>query len=338
MSVQGARRANAGSNDPKNRYPMVIGIVGPTAVGKTAVGLELVERLGGGAEIVSADSMQVYRKMDIGAAKPTAGERARAVFHAIDVADPDEDFTLADFQRLADAAYVEIAGKNRVALLVGGTGLYIRAVTTNLDIPQTPPDEVLRERWCRFAEAHGQEALLAELARVDPVAAGRIHVNDTKRIVRALEVYEKTGRPLSDWHEQNRRQGLETNTRQVLFALNRDRAALYEAIELRVDQMVGDGLFEEVENLRKEGYSPDLKPMKSLGYEQINAFLDDKLTREAAVDAIKRETRHFARRQLIWFRADKRLNWISTDGNEPAAIADNILHAVTALNGPFLST
>jgi len=294
----------------------------------------LAERLSGKAEIVSADSMQVYRKLNVGTAKPTPNERARAVFHAIDLVDPDEGFTLADFQKAARGAFEGIAQRSGVALLVGGTGLYVRAVTTNLDIPRTPPDPALRERWREYAQKRGQEALHGELARVDPEAAGRIHVNDTKRIIRALEVFEKTGRPLSDWHRENRSQERAGDSRQRLFALSCERARLYEAIERRVDQMLGSGLVEEVESLRREGYFPELKPMQSLGYKEINAFLDGKMSLDDAVDSIKRETRHFARRQLIWFRADNRLNWISTDGLAPDAIADRILHAVTALNGP----
>jgi tRNA dimethylallyltransferase len=333
---RGESRESAGV--PKELRPFVIGIVGPTAIGKTAVGIEVAQKLSDAAEIVSADSLQVYRKMDVGTAKPTAEERARTVFHAIDLVDPDEDFTLVDFQRVAQESFALIAQRKRVALLVGGTGLYVRSVTTNLDIPHTPPDPALRERWQEYAQKRGQDALLEELKRVDPEAGARIHVNDTKRIVRALEVYEKTGRPISNWHLENQKQEQAGGSRQILFALNCDRSMLYAAIERRVDQMVEGGLVEEVEGLRQEGYSPKLKPMQSLGYKEINAYLDGKITLDEAVDLIKRETRHFARRQLIWFRADSRLNWIATDGLEPNTVADRILHAVTALNGQFQSS
>jgi len=338
VSARGASLGSAGASETRKLRPPVIGIVGPTAIGKTAVGLELAEKLGGEAEILSADSMQVYRRMDIGAAKPTEEEKARATFHAIDLVDPDEDFTLADFQAVAEVSFDEIARRGRVALLVGGTGLYVRAITTNLEIPQSPPEPALRERWRQFAIQHGQEALHMELARIDPQSAARIHVNDTKRIIRALEVYEKTGQPLSTWHAENRRRSEGDNRRQVLFALNCNRATLYEAIEQRVDRMILDGFVDEVKGLRSEGYSPSLKPMQALGYKQVNSYLDGEITLETAIDAVKKETRHFARRQLIWFRADKRLNWISTDGLTPNAIAEQIRCAVDALNGSFLTT
>lgn len=302
----------------------MIGIVGPTAIGKTAVGLAVAERLGN-AEILSADSVQIYRKMDIGTAKPTPAERASAVFHGIDVADPDEEFTLADFMALAEKAFAEIAARRKVALVVGGTGLYVRAATTNLDLPRTPPDPELRERWREFASEHGQPALHAELAKIDPDAGSRIHLNDTKRIIRALEVYEKTGRSMSDWHRENRSQSAPAVPKMSLFALDCDRTALYETIERRVDLMIGAGLVEEVKGLREEGYSPALKPMQSLGYKQVNAYLDGQVSLDDAVADIKRATRHFARRQLIWFRADERLDWIQTDGLSASGVAERIL-------------
>ena len=314
----------AGERTGRTERPPIIGIVGPTAIGKTAVGLALAERLGN-AEILSADSVQVYRKMDIGAAKPTPAERARSVFHGIDVADPDEDFTLADFMALAEEAYAGIAARRNVALVVGGTGLYVRAATTSLDLPSTPPDPELRKRWREFAVERGQPALHAELGQIDPEAASRIHVNDAKRIIRALEVYEKTGRRLSDWHRENRGGPSPANESMELFALDCDRAELYERIDQRVDQMIEAGLVEEVEGLRREGYSAALKPMQSLGYKQINAYLDGGMALEEALGDIKRATRHFARRQLIWFRADKRLSWIATDGLSAAAVAHQIL-------------
>lgn len=321
MLDRGGEEEGAGEEEAKR--PPVIGIVGPTAIGKTSVGIALAERLGN-AEILSADSVQVYRRLDIGSAKPTPTERARAVFHGIDVADPDEEFTLADYMAVAEKAYGEIAGRKRIALVVGGTGLYYRAATTDLDLPRTPPDLKLRERWRSFAEERGQKALHGELTRVDPAAAGRIHVNDTKRIIRALEVYEKTGRPLSEWHRANRSEAPANAQPMALFALDCDRAALYRTIERRVDDMMNAGFVEEVEGLRKAGYSPMLKSMQSLGYKQINAHLDGELSFPDAVESIKRETRHFARRQLIWFRADDRVNWIATDGLSPERVAERI--------------
>lgn len=298
-----------------------IALVGPTASGKTAVGIELASRLG--AEIVSADSVQVYRHLDIGTAKPTGAERARAAFHAIDVADPDEDWTLADFQRLGASLCPEIAARGSVPLIVGGTGLYVRALTTDLDLPAVPPDEGLRARWRAFAQAQGNAALLSALARVDPDTAARLHVNDVGRQIRALEVHAALGRTLTDLHAENRAR--QSGDAPRLFGLTfDDRAALYARIDARVDGMLADGLLDEVRALLARGYGPDLKPMASLGYRQMTAFLAGDCGWEAAVAAMKQETRRFARRQLIWFRADARIRWVETGGRAPAAIADEI--------------
>ncbi|MDQ2686812.1 MAG: tRNA (adenosine(37)-N6)-dimethylallyltransferase MiaA [Armatimonadota bacterium] len=296
-------------------------MVGPTAAGKTAVGIALARRLG--AEIVSADSMQVYRRMDIGTAKPTPSERAQAWFHGLDVTDPDADWTLADFQRLGESACAEIAARGNLPLIVGGTGLYVRALTTRLEIPHTPPDEEFRARWRQAAQEGGNEFVQSELARVDPEAAGRIHVNDLGRLIRALEVYEATGVSLSEWHARNRAQTDLLDVR--LFGVNfADRRLLYACIDARVDQMLAEGFLDEVRGLLALGYGRELKPMHSLGYRQMAAHLAGELTWAEAVAQTKQETRHFARRQLIWFRADKRIQWLEAADKTPDALADAI--------------
>ena len=296
-------------------------VVGPTAVGKTAVGVILAQRLG--AEIISADSMQVYRRMDIGTAKPTPAERARAPFHVVDVVDPDEEWSLADFQAHGERAAAETTGRGHRVLIVGGTGLYVRALTTRLDIPNVPPDEPARARWRALAATQGNAALQAELARVDPAAAARIHGNDVKRMVRALEVQAATGVPLSEWHARNRAQGMAQDVR--LFGLNlADRDALYARIEDRVDQMLADGFLDEVRGLLGAGYGRDLKPMQALGYRHLAVYLAGEWDWETAVRELKRDTRRFAKRQLIWFRADPRVQWIDADGKTPAHLADDI--------------
>ena len=298
-----------------------IAVVGPTAVGKTAVGVALAERLN--AEIVNADSMQVYRRMDIGTAKPTAFERSRAVFHAIDVADPDTDWTLADFQAVGNEAIASIDARERVALIVGGSGLYVRALTTRLDIPAVAPDEALRARWQEYATEHGNLALQAEVARVDPESAARIHVNDIKRLIRALEVHTILGRSLSDLHRENRAEAPKDNV--LIFGLNfEDRRALYARIEARVDTMIADGFVDEVARLLRDGYTRKLKPMQSLGYRQLAEYLAGETDLPAAIDSVKRDTRHFARRQMIWFRGDSRVQWIDVSGKSPAELADEI--------------
>lgn len=298
-----------------------IALVGPTASGKTAVGIGLAARLG--AEIVSADSMQVYRHMDIGTAKPTREEQQQATFHAIDVADPDQDWTLADFQRLGENVCRDIAERGHVPLLVGGTGLYVRALTTVLDIPVAPPDEALRTRWRDYAETKGNAALLSEVARVDPETAARLHVNDIGRQIRALEVYATMGRTLTELHAENRAR--QPQRQPLLFGLDfSDRALLYRRIDDRVDQMIREGLLDEVRGLLAHGFSAALKPMQSLGYRHMTAYLLDELSLEASITAMKQDTRRFARRQLIWFRADARVQWVPADGKSAEQLTDEI--------------
>ena len=303
-----------------------IALVGPTASGKTAVGIHLAQRLG--AEIVSTDSMQVYRYMDIGTAKPTPDEQRQTVFHAIDVADPDQDWTLADYQRLGESACSKITQKSLTPLLVGGTGLYIRALTTRLEIPAAPPDEEGRSRWRKFAAKNGNAALLAEVARIDPETAARLHVNDIGRQIRALEVFAATGQTLTDLHRQNRSR--QSGEQPALFGLEfAEREMLYTRIDARVDQMIAGGLREEVSGLLDCGFAASLRPMQSLGYRHMTAFLAEEWNWDAAVDALKQDTRRFAKRQLIWFRGDKRVQWIRADGKTSEQLADEIWNAVT---------
>ncbi len=304
-----------------------IALVGPTAAGKTAVGVALAELVG--TEIVSADSVQVYRKMDIGTAKPTPAERAQVPFHALDVVDPDAEWTLADFQRLGERACADITERGRVPLIVGGTGLYVRALTTRLDIPLAPPDEAFRAKWRALAQTNGNHWLQAEVARVDPQAAARIHVNDVGRLVRALEVYEAHGVSLSELHAQNKAQASTLNVR--LFGLTyANRETLYERINARVHAMLAEGFADEVRGLMDAGYGRELKPMQSLGYRHMAAWLAGELSEADATLQLQQDTRRFARRQLIWFRADPRVHWLDAEGKTPAQLADEIaaiLHA-----------
>jgi len=309
--------------------PPRIAIVGPTAAGKTAVGLALAQTLG--TEIVSADSVQVYRGMDIGAAKPTPAEQERVRFHGVDVAAPDQEWTLADYQSLGESACQSLAAQGRPALVVGGTGLYVRALTTTLNIPQTPPDTAFRAQWQEAARAQGTAFVQAQLAQVDPEAAARIHVNDLGRLVRALEVFHATGVPLSEWHRRDREQTAKLNVR--VFGIHyADRRLLYERIDARVHQMLADGLVDEVRALLTAGYGRSLKPMQSLGYRHMASFLAGEIGYTDAVDAMKRDTRHFARRQLIWFRADARTHWLDAGTLAPTQMADFIADALTQNN------
>ena len=273
--------------------------------------------------------MQVYRHMDIGTAKPTPAEQRQAVFHAVNVADPDAEWTLADFQRLGELACAEIVSRAHVPLIVGGTGLYVRALTTILDIPTASPNEELRARWREFAETNGNPALLAEVAKVDPETAARLHVNDIGRQIRALEVYAGTGQTLTELHTENRDR--QTGESPLLFGLHfADRQALYARIDARVDQMLADGLLDEVRGLLAKGYGSQLKPMQSLGYRHMAAFLAGEWDWDTAVAAMKQDTRRFAKRQLIWFRGDKRVHWITADGKSAAHLAEEITGAIRA--------
>lgn len=296
----------------------LVAVVGPTAIGKTAVGIALAERLEG--EIVSADAVAVYRGLDIGAAKPNREERARVPFHLIDVVRPDEGFTLADFERLAGNAIAEIRARGRVPLLVGGTGLYVRSVTATLTVPNVPPQTAFREALWNEAESLGAPALHARLATVDPEAAVKISAGDAKRIIRALEVYAVTGRPLSSFHTVEGIRGVpKPNTR--VFGLRMERDALYRRIEARVDAMMAAGFLDEVRSLLASGYGPDWKSMQSLGYRHLIRHLREGQPLDEAVAELKQDTRRYAKRQMSWFNADPQVRWIDVPNTEVTAEA-----------------
>ena len=277
-------------------------------MGKTAAAIELARRLGG--EIVNADSMQVYRHMDIGTAKPTAAEQARVRHHLIDVADPDESFDAARFARLGRAAIDDIAARGRVPIVAGGTGLYIKALLYGL-AREAPADPALRRHLMQEVAARGPEALHRRLAAVDPATAARVHPHDALRIVRALEVYTLTGRPLSEHHRRHR--FADAPYEPFKIGLDMDRGDLYRRIDQRVDTMMAEGFEAEVQGLLARGYSADLKSMQSLGYRHMAAYLDGRIDLEAAVTTLKRDTRRFAKRQFTWFRADTEMRWVAPD-------------------------
>jgi len=303
--------------------PPLVAVVGPTAVGKTDVGLALAERLNG--EIVSADAVAAYRGLDIGTAKPTPDERARVPFHLLDVADPDADFNVADFERLANAAIADIRARGRTPILVGGTGLYVRAVTAVLSLPHVPPQPDVRARLYAEAEASGTPILHARLVDVDPASAAKINQNDLKRIVRALEVHTVTGQPLSSFHTPEGVHG-KPRPNTLVFGLDiAPREALYERIERRVDAMMAAGFEDEVRGLLAAGYPAGLKSLQSLGYRHLAAFLAGTIDRDTAVAELKRDTRRYAKRQLSWFRGDPRVTWLTTSAvTTPAQAAKQI--------------
>lgn len=313
-------------SEPTVNEPPIIAIVGPTATGKTATGVRVAQAVDG--EIISADSVAVYRGMDIGTAKPTPEERAAVPFHLIDVVDPDEPFNVAQFKQMAEAALSDIRARGRRPLVVGGTGLYVRVLLEDFGLTETPADSARRAALDAEALRLGVPALHARLAEVDPAAAARIHPNDRVRIVRALEVYARTGVPMS---VQQARDAERRRCRPARkFALTASREALYRRIDARVDAMIAAGLVEEVKHLLAQGYSPMPASLRSLGYKEMAAYLQDEVDLETAIQAIKRNTRRFAKRQLTWFRADPELIWIDVGEMSPAQAATVILQHLAA--------
>lgn len=284
--------------------PRITVICGPTGVGKTAVAVAVGRALG--AEVIGADAMQVYRGLDIGTAKPTAAETAAVPHHLIDVVDPDAPFDAAAYTRLARQKIVELRGRGVGVLVVGGTGLYIRALTEGLFDPGAA-DAGLRNELSQKARTAGAAALHAELAAVDPPTAARLHPNDTLRVVRALEVFHATGRPLSDHHRGH--QFADRPYEVFKIGLTMDRQALYRRLDDRVEAMIAAGLLDEVKGLLDAGYGPHLKSMQSIGYRHMAAFVRGELSWDEAVATFKRDTRRYAKRQLTWFRADRQIGW-----------------------------
>jgi tRNA dimethylallyltransferase len=318
----------------------LLAIVGPTATGKTEVGILVAETLQG--EIVSADSMQVYRGLDIGTAKPTAEQRARVPHHLIDIIEPDEPFSVADYRGRADAALAGIWARGHQPILVGGSGLYVRAVIEEMDFA-VPPDRELRRQLAEEARAKGLSALYARLTAADPQAAARLHPHDLKRIIRALEV--AASRPLPPSPRAGRGQGwgspggkrrkggevpVDRSRRSryntIQFGLTAPRDELYRRVEARVEAMLAAGLLEEVRGLVAQGCHEHLVSMKGLGYAQMLPYLRGEIPLEEAVRRLKRDTRRFAKRQLTWFRADPRVRWIDVEqAGGPSGAAEVVL-------------
>lgn len=309
------------------RPPLLL-ICGPTATGKTEVGIEVALRLGG--EIVSADSMQVYRHMNIGTAKPTAQQRAHVPYHLIDYVEPDQEHSVARYKEDAERVMERLLAGGRLPVMVGGTGLYVRAVVDGLDFPMTAADWDLRRRLEAEAEQHGVEWLHAQLQAVDPAAAERIDARNVRRVVRALEVYLLTGRTFSSHHTLDRKRSAKYNL--VAFGLTTEREALYRRIESRCDAMMAAGLLAEVRALLERGYGEGLIAMKGLGYRHLVDHLRGRWDLETAVATMKRDSRRYARRQLTWFRADARIEWLEVGSASRSDVADTIVRAAADLD------
>jgi len=281
-------------------------IVGPTSVGKTELAIKLAQKMGG--EIISCDSMQVYRGMDIGTAKANLAQRKMAAHHLIDIVEPNENFTVADYQKLAQQEIISITENGHLPILVGGTGLYYQSVVDNYDFYPMESRQTVRSKWEQTYIDNGLGYLFEQLLTVDEEYARKIGANDKKRIIRALEVYDITGQSFSSIQNKNR----DTYLLSVV-GLYLDRAELYSRIEQRVDIMIKEGLVEEVVHLRERGCDLSMNSMQALGYKQVYNYLEGLLTFEGMVFEIKKETRNFAKRQYTWFNKDKRIKWFNVN-------------------------
>ena len=290
----------------------ILVIVGPTASGKTRLAVELAKAHNG--EVVSADSMQIYRRMDIGTAKPTAEEMDGIPHHMIDVADPEEDFSVARYVELASACVDNILSRGKLPIVAGGTGLYVDSLLSGRTFAAFSPESSLRRELEEELAERGGEAMLAELAKVDPEAAARLHPNDHKRIVRALEVYRSTGKTISEHNRET--QALPPRYEALTIGLNfQDRADLWERIDARVDQMAANGLEREVRELLSSGLSPACTAMQAIGYKEFVAAVEGTMTWREAEELVKLRSRQYAKRQITWFRRNPEVHWLLWEKN-----------------------
>jgi len=304
--------------------PRIVVIVGPTASGKSELAVRLAESVNG--EVVNADSMQIYSGMEIGTARPSSEELARVPHHLYGTVSPEVNYTAAEFFAEAREIIAAIAARGKVPLIVGGTGLYIRALLSGLaDSP--PADESYRQELEAYAALHGPQALHDMLAEVDPLSSARLHVNDRLRIIRALEVFRQTGRSFSALQQQH---GFAENCYDSCkIGIEVERKTLYARIDRRVDAMIAAGLFDEVQGLLGQGYSPALKSMGAIGYRELCAHLAGRYSLDEAVALIKRNSRHYAKRQLTWFKRDPEINWVEY----PETFAKILNHVIEFVSG-----
>ena len=288
------------------KKPLII-LTGPTAVGKTKASISLAKAIGG--EIISADSMQVYKEMDIGSAKIRKEEMEDVPHYLVDVLEPDEEFHVVRFQQMAKEAMKQIYANGHIPIVVGGTGFYIQALLYDIDFTENDGDTTFRAEMEDYAKEHGAEALHAKLREIDPASADAIHANNVKRVIRALEFYHQTGKKISEHNEEERQK--ESPYDFLYFVLNDDRGNLYKRIDLRVDLMAKEGLLDEVKALKAKGYTKDMVSMQGLGYKEVLDYLNGDISFEEAIYRIKRDTRHFAKRQITWFKRERDVTWIN---------------------------
>ena len=311
--------------------PMLIVVAGPTASGKSAAAVELARIIGG--EIISADSMQVYRYMDIGSAKITQEEMMGVPHYLIDVADPTEEFDVVRYAHEAKAAISDIISRRKIPILCGGTGFYIQAVTRDIDFSETGALPEYREELTAYAAEHGNSALHEQLKNIDPVSYETIHPNNLKRVIRALEYYKETGMTISAHNEAECQR--ETPYDLHFFVLNDDRAVLYDRIDRRVDFMMAEGLYDEVMYLRQMGLTRDMVSMQGLGYKEMLDCMDGKCDIDEAVRILKRDSRHYAKRQITWFKREKDAVWIERAdfGGDSKRIAEFMAKSIGVSSG-----
>lgn len=300
----------------------IVIVAGPTASGKTACGIEIAKRLNG--EIISADSMQIYKHMDIGSAKPTLEEMNGIPHHMIDVVSPDEEFSVALFRELSGKFIDDISSRGKLPIIVGGTGLYINSITYPLDFTNVAYDLEYREHLEKLAIEKGNQYIHEMLKDIDYESYERIHPNNTKRVIRALEVYKNTGKPISLYQKESQKRDIDYNV--AYIGLTMDRAKLYDRINKRVDKMFDMNLVGEVKNLLKMGYNKNMNSMQGIGYKEVIDYINGLYTLTEVKDIIKQSSRRYAKRQLTWFRRESRIHWVNIDNFDSfEAVMQNII-------------
>lgn len=287
----------------------IIVLVGPTAVGKTYTSIELAKKFN--TEIISADSMQIYKYMDIGTAKVTEDEKQGIYHHMIDIVYPDENYSVSEFKNDAEKIIDKLLAENKIPIIVGGSGLYVNSLIYDLDFGKVESDSKIRDYYTSMYNEHGEDYLHDKLMEIDPESADKIHKNNVKRVIRALEVHDITGRKFSEFNTDIRKKGNKYNP--ILIGLDMDRKFLYERINERVDKMAEEGLIEEVKSLLDRGYDGSLVSMKGIGYKEIIDYLEGDTSLEESIEILKRNTRHFAKRQFTWFLKDDTVKWFNID-------------------------
>ena len=304
-------------------------LMGPTAVGKTSLSIRLAKELNG--EIISADSMQIYKHMDIGTAKVTKSEMDGVIHHMVDIIEPDESFSVSNYKDMASQIISDINSRSKLPIVVGGTGLYINSLTYNLNFASLAPDIKLRDKLESLGDQFGNEYLHEMLSKVDKESSERISIKDRKRIIRALEIYEITGSTMTEYNKNFRSINEDYNL--VMVCLNMDRAKLYDNINKRVDIMIEDGLVDEVIKILSMGYNKELVSLQGIGYKEIIQYLENNISLDESIDKIKQGSRNYAKRQLTWFRRDNRIKWVDVDDFKNIdelsyEIKDYVLHSL----------